>query len=112
MRQLTSLDAQFLALENARAQGHVSVLGVYDPNIASGRPLDAGPHLDPENSLDLCVAERVTMTAGVPAVWTGMLTALDTEPDRWELCALGCGRTTTTYPKKKAPSSQLLTILG
>ena len=31
MRQLTSLDAQFLALENARTQGHVSVLGIYDP---------------------------------------------------------------------------------
>ncbi len=41
MRQLTSLDAQFLALENARTQEHVSVLGIYDPNTASGRPLDA-----------------------------------------------------------------------
>ncbi|MGB8502618.1 wax ester/triacylglycerol synthase domain-containing protein [Mycobacterium sp.] len=41
MRQLTSLDAQFLAMENARTQGHVSVLGIYDPNTASGRPLDA-----------------------------------------------------------------------
>ncbi|MGO9072274.1 wax ester/triacylglycerol synthase domain-containing protein, partial [Mycobacterium sp.] len=41
MRQLTSLDAQFLALENARTQGHVSVLGVYDPKTASGGPLDA-----------------------------------------------------------------------
>jgi diacylglycerol O-acyltransferase / wax synthase len=41
MRQLTSLDAQFLAMENDRMQGHVSVLGVYDPQTASGRPLDA-----------------------------------------------------------------------
>jgi hypothetical protein len=41
MRQLTSLDAQFLAMENDRTQGHVSVLGIYDPTTASGRPLNA-----------------------------------------------------------------------
>jgi len=41
MRQLTSLDAQFLAMENDRVQGHVSALGVYDAHTASGRPLDA-----------------------------------------------------------------------
>lgn len=41
MRQLTSLDAQFLAMENDRVQGHVSVLGVYDAHTESGRPLDA-----------------------------------------------------------------------
>ena len=41
MRQLTSLDTQFLAMETNRIQGHVSVLGVYDPETASGRPLNA-----------------------------------------------------------------------
>ncbi len=41
MRQLTALDALFLAGENDRTQGHVSSLGVYDPVTASGRPLDA-----------------------------------------------------------------------
>lgn len=41
MRQLTSLDAQFLAMENARVQGHVSVLGVYELHTATGLPLDA-----------------------------------------------------------------------
>lgn len=41
MRQLTSLDAQFLAMENDRVQGHVSVLGMYDPTTSSGRRLDA-----------------------------------------------------------------------
>ncbi len=41
MRQLTALDALFLAGENDRTQGHVSALGVYDPVTASGRPLDA-----------------------------------------------------------------------
>ena len=35
-----------------------------------------------------CAAEQVTMTAGVPTVWMGMLAALDAEPDRWDLSAL------------------------
>ena len=38
MRQLTSLDAQFLALENARQTGHVGGLAIVDPSTApSGR---------------------------------------------------------------------------
>ena len=41
MRQLTALDALFLAAENARTHGHVSALGIYDAVTASGRPLDA-----------------------------------------------------------------------
>ena len=34
MRQLTSLDAQFLALENARQTGHVGSLAILDPSTA------------------------------------------------------------------------------
>ena len=41
MRQLTALDALFLAAENDRTHGHVSALGVYDAVTASGRPFDA-----------------------------------------------------------------------
>ncbi|KUI02627.1 wax ester/triacylglycerol synthase family O-acyltransferase [Mycobacterium sp. IS-3022] len=41
MRQLTSLDAQFLAMENDRVQGHVSALGIYDSHTSSGETLDA-----------------------------------------------------------------------
>jgi fatty-acyl-CoA synthase len=47
-----------------------------------------GPRLDPESVLDLCSAEQVTMTAGVPTVWMGMLTALDAQPERWDLSVL------------------------
>jgi WS/DGAT/MGAT family acyltransferase len=39
MRQLTSLDAQFLALENPRQYGHVSGLTIYDPSTAEGGKL-------------------------------------------------------------------------
>jgi len=39
MRQLTSLDAQFLALENARQAGHVGSLAILDPSTAPGGKL-------------------------------------------------------------------------
>src|SRR4051812_38912031 len=36
MRQLTSLDAQFLGVESPRVYGHVGGLAVYDPSTAPG----------------------------------------------------------------------------
>jgi WS/DGAT/MGAT family acyltransferase len=39
MRQLTSLDTQFLAVEDGRAHGHVIGVGVYDPSTAPGGSL-------------------------------------------------------------------------
>src|ERR1700742_3225230 len=39
MQQLTSLDAQFLAIETPRAFGHVGGLAIYDPASAPGREL-------------------------------------------------------------------------
>src|SRR5882757_7787396 len=36
MRQLTSLDAQFLAMETPQTWGHVSGLAIYDPSTAPG----------------------------------------------------------------------------
>ena len=41
MRQLTSLDAQFLNVESARTFGHVAFLGIYDPSTAPGGKLGA-----------------------------------------------------------------------
>jgi diacylglycerol O-acyltransferase / wax synthase len=40
MRQLSSLDAQFLAVESARIFGHVAFLGIYDPSTAPEGRLD------------------------------------------------------------------------
>jgi WS/DGAT/MGAT family acyltransferase len=40
MRQLTSVDAQFLALENARQTGHVGGLAILDPSTAPGGKLE------------------------------------------------------------------------
>jgi diacylglycerol O-acyltransferase / wax synthase len=36
MRQLTTLDAQFLAVESAQTYGHVGSLAIYDPSTAPG----------------------------------------------------------------------------
>jgi WS/DGAT/MGAT family acyltransferase len=66
MRQLTSLDAQFLALETARTYGHVGGLAILDPSTAPGGKVEIG---------DLCrtVGERLHLLppftwklAGVP----------------------------------------------
>lgn len=54
MRQLTSLDAQFLAAEDGRTHGHVSALGIYDPTTAPGGALT----LDAVRAL---VAERIAL---------------------------------------------------
>jgi fatty-acyl-CoA synthase len=68
---------------------HANAWGLpYAAALAGAGLVLPGPHLDAESVLDLCAAERVTMTAGVPTVWMGMLTALDAEPGRWDLSAL------------------------
>src|ERR671933_2079927 len=41
MRQLTSLDAQFLAMESPRRYGHVGGLAILDPSTAPGGSLTA-----------------------------------------------------------------------
>ena len=53
--------------------------------MAGARCVLPGPHLDPASLLDLCAAERVTLAAGVPTIWNGVLQALDAEPGRWSL---------------------------
>ena len=54
MRQLTSLDAQFLAMETVRTYGHVCGLAIYDPSTAPGGTL---------RREDICrlVGERIHM---------------------------------------------------
>ncbi|HEX5502528.1 MAG TPA: long-chain-fatty-acid--CoA ligase, partial [Thermomicrobiales bacterium] len=47
-----------------------------------------GPHLDPVSLLELFAGERVTITAGVPTIWLGMLQVLDKEPGKYDLSAM------------------------
>ena len=43
-----------------------------------------GPHLDPENVLELLEKEQVTVTGAVPTVWLNLLEALYRNPTRWK----------------------------
>jgi fatty-acyl-CoA synthase len=47
-----------------------------------------GPHLDPTSLLQLLSEEKVTLTAGVPTIWLGILQTLDANPGKYDLSAL------------------------
>jgi fatty-acyl-CoA synthase len=47
-----------------------------------------GPFLDPQSVLELLACERVTLTAGVPTVWLGVLHELDRRPGSYDLSPL------------------------
>jgi fatty-acyl-CoA synthase len=47
-----------------------------------------GPHLDPESLTELFEAERVTITAGVPTIWMGMLQWLDANKGKRDLSCI------------------------
>lgn len=44
-----------------------------------------GPHLDAPSLLELLEGEGVTVTAGVPTIWLGILQQLDANPKKWDL---------------------------
>ena len=65
---------------------HVNAWGLPYAAVMTGAKLVLpGPHLDPESLLELMEQERVTLAAGVPTVWLGVLQALDATPGRWKL---------------------------
>ncbi|MEP7343857.1 MAG: long-chain fatty acid--CoA ligase [Gemmatimonadaceae bacterium] len=47
-----------------------------------------GPHLDPGSLLELLASEKVTLTAGVPTIWLGILQKLDSAPKAYDLSNL------------------------
>jgi fatty-acyl-CoA synthase len=56
--------------------------------LTGARQVHPGPHLDPASLLELFERERVTITAGVPTIWLGILQALDAAPGARDLSAL------------------------
>jgi fatty-acyl-CoA synthase len=65
---------------------HVNAWGLpFTAALAGCKQVFPGPHLDPESLLDLYAGEGVTISAGVPTIWLGILQALEKEPDRWRL---------------------------
>jgi len=65
---------------------HANAWGMpYSSTMIGARQVYPGPHLDAESLLDLFERERVTISAGVPTIWLGILEALDAAPGRWQL---------------------------
>ncbi len=53
--------------------------------LCGAKQVFPGPHLQPKNLLELLASQQVTITAGVPTIWLGMLQILDDAPDRYDL---------------------------
>ena len=63
---------------------HVNAWGLPFSGVMVGCKLVLpGPHLDPASLLDLFQSQKVTLTAGVPTIWMGILQALEKNPAQW-----------------------------
>src|SRR5262245_16440261 len=68
---------------------HANAWGLpYAAAMMGARQALPGPHLDPASLVDLFVRERVTITAGVPTIWMGVLQLLDANPGAYDLSAM------------------------
>ena len=68
---------------------HANAWGLpFAATLVGARQVFPGPHLDAVSLLDLFAGEGVTVTAGVPTIWLGLLEALRREPERWNLPAM------------------------
>ena len=70
---------------------HASAWGLpYVAALTGTRIVFPGPHLDPASLVKLMAEERVTVAAGVPTIWMGILQLLDAAPEKVDL---SCVRT-------------------
>ncbi|MFQ5636394.1 MAG: long-chain fatty acid--CoA ligase [bacterium] len=68
---------------------HVNAWGIPFTAVMCGTKLVyPGPHLDPLSLLEAYAAEKVTITAGVPTIWFGMLEILDKNPSAYDLSSM------------------------
>jgi fatty-acyl-CoA synthase len=68
---------------------HANAWGLpYSATMMGAKQVMPGPHLDAENLLDLFEKEKVTLAAGVPTIWMGVLAAIEKEPKRWKLAGM------------------------
>ena len=68
---------------------HANAWGLpFSAAVSGARQVMPGPHLDPASLVELFERERVTMSAGVPTIWLGILQYLDANPTRHDLTPL------------------------
>ncbi|HUQ79783.1 MAG TPA: long-chain fatty acid--CoA ligase [Gemmatimonadaceae bacterium] len=68
---------------------HANAWGMpFTAAVSGARQVMPGPHLDAASLVDLFERERVTMSAGVPTIWLGILQYLDANPSKHDLSCL------------------------
>jgi fatty-acyl-CoA synthase len=68
---------------------HVNAWGLpFTCTMVGATQVFPGPHLDAASLLDAFARERVTLTAGVPTIWLGLLRTLDEQPKGYDLSSL------------------------
>jgi len=68
---------------------HANAWGMpFTAAVSGARQVMPGPHLDPASLVELFERERVTMAAGVPTIWLGILQYLDANPTKHDLTPL------------------------
>jgi fatty-acyl-CoA synthase len=68
---------------------HVNAWGLpFTCALTGTKQVFPGPHLDPASLLELIQGEKVTLTAGVPTIWLGILDALDKAPKAYDTSTL------------------------
>ena len=65
---------------------HANSWGIpYAAVMVGAKLVFPGPHLHPEDLLDLIQAEPPTLSLGVPTIWLGLIQAHEANPGRWTL---------------------------
>jgi fatty-acyl-CoA synthase len=68
---------------------HVNAWGFpFTATLVGAKQVYPGPYLDPASLLEDLQNERVTVTAGVPTIWLGILQRLDQNPGAYDLSTL------------------------
>lgn len=68
---------------------HANAWGIpFTSTMIGAQQVFPGPHLDPVGLLELLSHEQVTLSAGVPTLWIGMLNELEKDASRWDLSSL------------------------
>lgn len=68
---------------------HVNAWGIpFTATMVGSKLVYPGPHLDPHSLLQAYEQEKVTITAGVPTIWLGILKGLDENPNAYDLSSM------------------------
>jgi fatty-acyl-CoA synthase len=68
---------------------HVNAWGMpYAAALVGAKVVFPGANLQPQTLLDTISDEKVTLSAGVPTIWLGILALLDNNPGKWDVSSI------------------------